>query len=291
MNDIMMLYYEINNIYLEMFKLELSNNKNSVSFLEMINLLGEKRIEEERMFKSFFNNLSNEDYDKYESLDEVIDNPLIKRFSDYIRFNNELNININDDNVDRVNYAKIYIACTRNIFLIYLSFLQELIDDDKYISFRKKLISYKYYNSFICHDVEYSNILNNFNVDKNNYLDLYFVGRMLKIDYKEVDKIIFECLEDTIMTSISTIMSFNDDDYNEPDKYVVSLNSQCMLRAGISIISESEYYNIVSNIDSLIEELYNDNKNISLDNINLIINDRKKSKGRIIKISFGNICE
>ena len=43
--DINILYYEINNIYLEMYKLELNNQKSSTSFLELIDLLFDFNIQ------------------------------------------------------------------------------------------------------------------------------------------------------------------------------------------------------------------------------------------------------
>jgi thiaminase len=142
MEDILMLYYEINNIYLELYMMELSDDRNSNMFLELIDLLSEKINEEKELFLELSENINDKEYDVLCRLDEVVDNPFTKRIVDYMRFYN-----------DSGDYAKLYVACTRNVYLIYLSFLQEYIDKIEYESLRKGILSYKYYNSFICHDV------------------------------------------------------------------------------------------------------------------------------------------
>ena len=50
MEDILMLYYEINNIYLELYKMELNYDKDNSIFIELINLLEEKVLEEKELF-------------------------------------------------------------------------------------------------------------------------------------------------------------------------------------------------------------------------------------------------
>jgi len=161
MEDILMLYYEINNIYLELYKMELSYDKDNSMFIELINLLNEKILEEKELFGELCSCIDDEENDILCRLDEVVDNPFTKRIVDYMRFYN-----------DNGDYAKLYVACTRNVYLIYLSFLQEYIDNREYESLRKGILSYKYYNSFICHDVEYSNIVNKFSIDVDNYINL-----------------------------------------------------------------------------------------------------------------------
>ena len=52
MKEIFMLYYEINNIYLELYKLELDGCLDSDFFLKLINLLKEKLIEEKNIYEN-----------------------------------------------------------------------------------------------------------------------------------------------------------------------------------------------------------------------------------------------
>ena len=53
-SDIMMLYYEMNNIYLELYKLELEGNKGSEFFLQLVGILKAKIKEEEKLLKLFY---------------------------------------------------------------------------------------------------------------------------------------------------------------------------------------------------------------------------------------------
>jgi len=280
MEDILMLYYEINNIYLELYKMELSYDKDNSMFIELINLLNEKILEEKELFGELCSCIDDEENDILCRLDEVVDNPFTKRIVDYMRFYN-----------DSGDYAKLYVACTRNVYLIYLSFLQEYIDDREYESLRKGILSYKYYNSFICHDVEYSNIVNKFSIERDNYINLYMVVRMLKLDKEEVDRIIYECLEDTVIESIKKVLSISDIEYNDDSRRVISINTQCMLKAGLSMFSEREYELFKDKMFILIESLCTDKNGISVEIVNNIINVRKKSKSRIRKLSFEPVDE
>lgn len=288
-----MLYYEINNIYLEMYKLEINNQKDNTSFFELINLLKEK-IEEE---KNIFELLVNEYGDACENLrnlDENSDSPFVKRLSDYIRYYMDINIDIyEDDNEDEVrnkietiNYAKLYGSCSKNIFLIYLSFLQEYLDNLDFISLKKKLLNYKYCNAFINHDVEISLIDNNFDVNKVNYVNLYFIADTLKLERSMCDRIILDCYNDTIITTISQLLSINDVDYDDDNNKTISLNNQCMLKAGLSMLSENNYNNLKDDIYKLINELSNDNNRISFEIVVQILRERKRTKSRVRKISM-----
>lgn len=289
-----MLYYEINNIYLELYKLELNGNKNDSFFLELIDLLKEKILEEKILIKELLND--NEDlYDYLYDLDKEVDTPFAKRIADYVRFNGELDIDINleDDielkknKMDMINYAKLYMACTRNVFLIYLSYLQECINNEDEVLFKEKLLNFKYYNSFICHDVEYSNIMNNFDICRDNYINLHFVANTLRLNVSDIDGIIFNCLSDTVITTINQLLSITDMEYNNDDRRVISINNQCMLRAGLSILNEREYEMLKDEMFNIINGLGNDNNKISMDIIYSIVNNRKNDKSRVKRITLG----
>lgn len=285
MEELLLLYYEINNIYLELYKLELSKNKDNAMFIELINLLKEKIDEEKNLIKEIIDD--NEDmYDYLYEIDKEVDTAFAKRVSDYIRFNNDLNMEIeSEEDVDRINYTKLYIICSRNIFLIYMSFLQECIEIDDEL--RERLLNFKYCNSFINHDVENSLVMNNFSVGKENYVNLYFLGRLLKIDDNEVDKVILDCLRDTIVITIKQLLLISDIEYKDDDKRAISVNNQCMLKASLSIISDSEYNLFITDINNLINNCVNDKNKISMGIVDDIINDRIKNKSRVKKISFG----
>ena len=95
--EIVMLYYEINNIYLELYKMELNNDKDNDFFLQLVSILKEKIEEEKELFSKLF-----EDYeDEFDRLVELADNdnnemPFSMRLFDYIRFYNHMDIEIDE---------------------------------------------------------------------------------------------------------------------------------------------------------------------------------------------------
>ena len=291
--DINILYYEINNIYLEMYKLELNNQKSSTSFLKLIDLLKEKINEEKKIFQILVSEYGDE-CSFLSKLDENNDSPFFKRLADYMKYYLDTNVEIYEEDseeeviekIETFNYAKLYETCSRNIFLIYLSFLQEYLDNLNFISLKKKLLNYKYCNSFINHDVEISLIDNNFDVDKMNYVNLYLIADTLKLDRGTCDRIIFECYYDTVVTTISQLLSISDIEYNNDNKKTISLNNQCMLKAGLSMLSESDYNKLKNDIYKLINELSNDNNRISFELILQTLHERKQDKSRVRKISM-----
>lgn len=285
MEEILMLYYEINNIYLELYKMELNDNKDSF-FLELIGLLKEKIEEEKELFRDLVNEYGDGCYNLCK-LDEELDTPFAKRIADYMKFSIDIDDENNELVNEKINYAKLYSLCGRNIYLIYLSFLQESIDLVNNSSLRDKLLNYKYFNSFINHDIENNLIFNNFDIGKINYINLSLIGMTLKLDKDVVDKIIYECLEDTVVTTIIQLLSISDIEYCDDNRRCVSINNQCMLRAGLSIFDENNYRDINNKIYDLINKLSNDTNKVSRDIILSIIDNRNMDKSRIRKISFG----
>ena len=291
--NIIKLYSEINMIYIELRKLEMANNRNSDMFTNLVNLLKKDLLKEKKFIDKIISQGELDLDDIYLMLDECTDRPFNIRFEDYI--NNKLDINIslveelNQDIISDIKYSKLYDACSSNIFLMYLSFLQEYADSDSFNYLKDGLLNYKYYNSFINHSIESILIDSSFNVDRVNYINLDFIADMLKLnDSREV---ILECCIDTIRTTINQILSINDSDYRNDDKKVTSLNNQSMLRAGLVIISDSDYNNIKDSISKEYELLCNDNNKISAEIIKIIIGDRNKNKRRVRKISLRGIGE
>lgn len=289
-NKILELYYEINSIYKRLYELELNGKKDSIEFLELVNVLKERIEKEKELFDLFYNNLD-------ENLScSVLDDgePFAKRINDYMSFYETLNIPIYEDDSEDViidkrydmQCAKLYKSCSRNIFLVYLSFLQEYIDMDNFNSLRSNMLSFKYYNSFINHDVEECLMDSNFEVAKVNYVNLYFVAETLGIDINMCDKVILDCFKDTVEVTVNQILSINDSDYSDNNKKAISINNQSMLRAGLSLMSKSDYDKNKDWIFDLINNLTNDNNSMGVNIINSIINNMNKDKGRVRKISL-----
>lgn len=293
--EIIMLYYEINNIYLELYKLELNDNKDIAFFLQLVNILKEK-IEEE---KKLFDRLFKEQEDVFEYLVKLADDdgnemPFSMRLFDYIRFYNHMNNEIDEfddeeqilDAKETMSYAKLYDACSKNIFLVYLSFLQEYINSFCFNDIRQGLLNYKYRNSFINHAIEVSLLDFNFDISRINYINLYFLADTLVLDKNECYKVIQECCWDTITTTISGILSIGDKEYEDIKRKTVSMNNQCMLRAVLSLLSEREYETVRENIKDIVKKMSNDDNRLGILIVDSILGIRSRDKVRVRKISM-----
>ena len=289
--ELLVLYYEINNIYKELYKLEVSFKRDSVEFLELVELLKERIEQENGLFNRFYNEF-NYDY-SYEVMDDGT--PVTKRLIDYMNFYEALDVpfyegdNIEDvmkEKIDDMKYAKLYKSCSRNVFLVYLSFLQESVDLAISSSLREKILSFKYYNAFINHDVEGCLIDSNFEVASVNYVNLYFCAETLGLDINMCDSIILDCYKDTVEVTINQLLSLSDMDYNDENNKAMSINNQSMLRAALSLMSKTDYEKNKVWIFGLINSLVSEKNHISLNIINSIINGMNKDKGRVRKISL-----
>lgn len=288
-----MLYYEINNIYMEMYNFEVSSKKDDLFFLELVNLLKDKREKEKELFNEFDKVYEGDYIDLCESLSNSV-SPFNKRMVDYLNVRNTINISIYEedeeevvsDKLKLVRYAKLCDVCSKNILLIYLSFLQEYIDSKMYDYLRDKLLSFKYHNSFINHDIENYLIDFNFNIGMVNYVDLYLVADSLGLEKDVCDDIILDCYLNNILLVIEQLLSFNDKDLDDIDKMSIFVNNQCMFRASLSLLSERDYDRIKDIIFNKIKELSNENNRINVDIINSILFERKKDKSRVRKISM-----
>ena len=213
--DLVRLYSEINIIYIELHKLDISGSKDSDKFRKLIELL-KRDIELEKKIFNKFNSIDEFDYDKlYQMLGKCTDRPFNIRAEDYVT-NNDFDILLYDDLdkevyveiVKDIKYSKLYSACSKNMFLIYLSFLQEYADSSRFSYLRDKILNYKYYNSFINHDIESILIESNFNINSVNYINLDFMIDILKLE--DSNQIILDYCKDTIKTTIEQLLSIND---------------------------------------------------------------------------------
>ena len=286
--ELVMVYCEINMIYIELHELEINNNKNSDRYNYLISLLKKDLCKEKEIFKLI--SMDDEfDYDElYSLLEKCTDKPFNIRAEDYVT-NEDINISDIDEEffseiIKDIKYSKLYSACSMNMYLIYLSFLQEYADSGSFNYLRDKLLNYKYYNSFINHDIESILIESNFNIDRVNYINLYAVVDILGLD--DGNKIILDYCVDTIKTTISQIMSINDKDYSDDNMLVLSINNQSMLRASLLLLNDRDYNNIKTSIFNEYYGLCTNYNKISASIIKSIFDDRKKDMSRIRKISL-----
>ena len=103
--DLVRLYSEINIIYIELHKLDISGSKDSGKFRKLIELL-KRDIELEKKIFNKFNSIDEFDYDKlYQMLGKCTDRPFNIRAEDYVT-NNDFDILLYDD-LDKEVYGEI----------------------------------------------------------------------------------------------------------------------------------------------------------------------------------------
>lgn len=286
------LYSEINMIYIELHKLELVKDKDSDRFKSLIDLLKKDIVKEKKIYNDIFIHYEGKYEDLYNILDDCTDRPFGIRAEHYITNYDATDVKIYEGEyeevikkiLENIEYSKLYNACSRNMYLIYLSFLQEYADSVSFNYLRERILNYKYYNSFINHDIENILIDSSFKIDRVNYINLNVITSMLEIECSE--EIILDCCVDTIRTTISQILAINDVDYSDDNKKAVSINNQSMLRAALVIISDRDYNNIRTSLFNEYEGLCTGYNKIGAGIINSIFNERKKDKARVRRISL-----
>lgn len=286
LEQIYILYCRINNIYLKLYFLELSGKRDSVSYLELVWIL-RGQIDEEKVL---FDKLQEEYSDIYSYLCNLGGNfmPLGARLCDYLRNYRYFNIDSDGDSLlsDNINYTKMYGICFKNMILLYLSFLQEIINSVAFESVKEKLLNIKYNNSFIYRDVEEILVDFNFDVLRTNYVNLNVFADTLDLENNMGNNIILNCCLNVIKMNIEQLLNISDMDYNNDNKVCLSLNNQCLLRAALSLISERDYYEMEKQIYDEINRCSNNSNKVSADIVNSILEGRKKDKCRVRRISM-----
>ena len=271
--DILDLTHNIYSIYLELFDFELKGKKDNDSYLSLVKTLKEKINEEKELYE-----LLAEDKENFKMLFGFVEhNPsklIYLRMYGYMLFNKD-NVEVVED--DGYKFRRIYSKCYENLFLRYLSFLEDYIEDDSFISVRNGLIYTKYYNIFMNLELEDYFI--------NNKLD---IRKMFNVDLLPLEDDIYnemlECCKDAVASSVMNLLNSTDVDYDNLDKMVDIISSRCMLRASLSIVNDEEIDKLRDGINRILNEYTNDNNRKSVDVIRFIISNRVNSKVRVRKI-------
>lgn len=290
-NDIIILYYEMDDIYSELYNLDLNGDRGNEIYLQLVNILKEKLQEEERLFKLLYD--SEEYKDVYDYLMKEA-NPFFLRLLDYAKMFEDSDIKIDEEYDEETircideykKLSKLCNACSRNLFLIYLSIFQEYIDSIDDEELKEKLLNLKYHNSFVNHVIENCFISCNFDVAEDNYVDLYLVADTLGLELKVCDDNILACYMSTIDIMITRLLSINDSDRDDIDKIAMLENTVCMLRACFALMSNNEYSKIENKVNDRINALENDSNSLSVELVKDIISNRDRDKKRVKKISI-----
>ena len=301
-DKILELYKEIDVIYKTIILLEYENKFSDDRYLSCVNLLKEKISLEKELFNQFLNN----DREGYEWIVKLLEEKMIEledyvlsRLYDYMSIqisnnpkseNDSLEEQMQIESINRVD--RLYREFSKNLYLVYLSFMGDYINSLAFESVRKLLLSFKYFGALTNHDMEEVLINHNFNVGKVNYIDLNFMATRLRIDKKLTDEVSYIVYYDAVRTSVIDLLSFNDNEYSELYKKTNCISSGCMLRAGLLLLSENieQYKNVIDDIYKLINELEDFYNGLSVEIIKSIIECIDIDKKRVKKISLKSFC-
>lgn len=285
MDDLMNLMDEINEIYLKLFRLELLGEINSSYFISLVGDLKKLMVHEETSFKKFIKS------SEYEIVKEWLLNNnsnIAKRFREYVSLYECFDgmSEIEEVNKSTSEISKLYRACSRNIFLVYLSFVQEYIDTVKDNELREKMLSLKYYNAFKNLDIGNLLIEYSFSVPRVNYIDLYLTAEFIKMDDADSFDTILDANLSVITEMMKQLFEIDDIQYQDDNVLVAAKNIEFMIMACFALLSESDYEFIKDRIFDIMNENSNSNNSKASDIIDNILDSRAIYKGRVRKISL-----
>lgn len=278
---------DINTIYLSLFSFEKFNDRENGYFFELVNDLKVFLIKEENIFNDLVDKLGLS-YVKEVLVDEKgpISNRIKSCISRYEDKNTKDTDEFNDDEKMVCDVRMLYKTCTRNIFLVYLSYLQEYIDTTEDKVMREKLLNLKYYDAFIKLEIGEILINNDFYIGKTNYVDLYLVADLLRMKNNITYEMIADAHWSALKEMITQLFSIDDDKYSDYNIVVASKNVEFMIRACLSIINDKEFDYIQDEIFLLIDELSTDDNEMAFNIMDRVLEERNRDKCRVMKISL-----
>jgi len=288
------LYREISSIHRTLYNLESSGNINTSLFKKKIEVLKLKLREEDKLLKELVQSVDYNEIRKeifsYQGSDDFY-----SRIRDFLVSYEGTNIEIFDeDEEDLVQFKltsmsvyKIFLVSVKNIFRVYVFFLQLTIDKLLHKEIKDRLLRLKYYNCIVKHDIENAMLDLNFCVSDEVYTDLNMIIDLMQVDDSLSEKVVLESYITTINDTVEKLMTTDDKEYSSDDcMRAIDLHLQCMLKACFAIMNEHEYQIIIDGIVEKMKELINEENVGSLENIVDIINNRNEYRSKIRKLSM-----
>ena len=297
LEKIINLYNEIDTFYKNIIVLEYENKFDDNKYLLCMKLLKQKISLEKELFSEFLVS----DREGYEWIVKLLEENMLE-LEDYVvsRLYDYMSIQISNNPKSEVDTLeeqmqiesmnrldKLYREFSKNLYLIYLSFMGDYINSVAFSSVKKSLLSFKYFGSLTNHDMEEVLIYYNFNVGKSNYIDLNFMATGLRIDEKLAKEVSYMVYSDAVRSSVIDLLSFNDSEYDDIYKKTNCISSGCMFRAGLLLLSDNidEYRKTLNEVYKIIDEMGNFYNGLSIDIVKSIIGCVGEDKKRIKKLS------
>lgn len=288
LNKIRVLYCEIKLLYIQLCELENSSKKEESLYISLVDLLKNKINEENNLIKELINYYNNDIYKVYRLVDTSdIRKRLLDSINMYECINGDNTLD-KDEMLEQMRLDRLHISCYRGMNLIYYSFLQEYIDLGMCSDIKESLLKIKYDNSFNNHDMESELVNNNFNIPRVNYIILNLVVDTLRIENNEI---LLDCFAERILTSLVDILNIKDIDYSDNKKKVLSINNQCILRAGLVMLKDNDYMELVDEMNDIINRYSSSDNSISISIVNSILGNRIKDRERVRRLSLRPLCD
>ena len=271
---------DINEIYIKMFKLESLRETDGNYFKTLISDLKTLLSLEQEEFEKFVNSYEYLVVKDWISKDG---STVAARLREYVSLSDGKN---DKDDIGAKKIKKLYETCLQDVFLIYLSFVQEYIDTMDDVASREKMISLKYYNCFKNLDMQNLLIQYNFCVPKENYVSSYLVADFVKVEDVDNSEILLDAKFSVLMDLIQQLFKVRDVQYNDPNVSVAAKNIEFMIMACFSMINEDDYECIRDNIFDTINSCSNTENDKASDIMDVILDSRNSYKSRVRKISL-----
>ena len=185
------------------------------------------------------------------------------------------------------NEAKVEEAINNDITSIFLSILQEELI--KYPKYREKLLKAKYNTIFINKNIEELLIFNNLEITNIVYLNSKLIN-----DLTKTSPIIYETIKSVeinikIMSQIKKILNTEDESYTHENASISLIINKCYIRALLSLMNEEELQELNKKIDYLLNNKpYKETYQVSEKAITSCLKKAKKDKERVHIISITN---
>ena len=141
-----------------------------------------------------------------------------------------------------------------DIFNLYLSFLGESINNDKLKSIKKQLINSKYNFSFINKNIEISMIPNKFEIDTTLYISSKVIAEL-----QYISPSLYTFLKDSygikiLLEQIIELLKIEDIDYNNPKKIITSILRQNLIKSILLTLSDETIKDVKREYKNIIEK-------------------------------------
>ena len=190
----------------------------------------------------------------------------------------KLKINTNQEEITKNIFknSKIELAIKNDITLVFLSIINETLNLFKYSNYQYELKKIIYNTSFINKDIEINSKL---------------INDILKNNQKNYNNILNTIIKSQLKNQILALLEIKNKEYNNNKTNISSIINQCYIRALLTFLTEEDIYIINDKFHKLINSpnylSKHPNNKISIENIINCLKNIKydKTKKRIISLN------